>query len=97
MRAAISTTDLDPRSLVERVRRTSGMAGADLARTVSVTEPYEAASLVGRARTEAGPVFRILANREKYSMLRPTITVPALAINAPPTWRIASLSASSPD
>jgi carbamoyl-phosphate synthase small subunit len=61
MRAAISTTDLDPRSLVERVRQTSGMAGADLARAVSTTEPYEARSLVGPARTEAGPVFRVAA------------------------------------
>ncbi len=61
MRAAISTTDLDPRSLVERVRQTSGMAGADLARAVSTTEPYEAASLVGPARTEAEPVFRVAA------------------------------------
>ena len=32
MRAAISTVDLDPASLVERVRGIAGMAGADLAR-----------------------------------------------------------------
>jgi len=61
MRAAISTIDLDPGSLVERVRQTSGMAGADLARTVSVAEPYEAEALVGPAHTGHGPVLRIAA------------------------------------
>src|SRR5262245_38964531 len=35
MRAAVSTVDLDPASLVERVRAADGMEGADLARTVS--------------------------------------------------------------
>src|SRR5207247_2614339 len=35
MRCAISTEDLDPGSLVERVREQPGMSGADLARTVS--------------------------------------------------------------
>jgi carbamoyl-phosphate synthase small subunit len=61
MRAAISTTDLDPASLVERVRRSPGMQGADLARDVSVDEPYEAASLVGPASTASGRVFRVAA------------------------------------
>src|SRR5207249_5435823 len=46
---------------VERVRQTSGMAGADLARTVSVAEPYEAEALVGPAHTGHGPVLRIAA------------------------------------
>jgi carbamoyl-phosphate synthase small subunit len=49
MRAAISTTDLDPRSLAQRVREQPEMLGADLARTVSAPEPYEAASVVGPA------------------------------------------------
>jgi carbamoyl-phosphate synthase small subunit len=49
MRAAISATDLDPRSLAERVRERPGMLGADLARTVSTSGPYEAADLVGPA------------------------------------------------
>ncbi len=61
MRAAVSTVDLDPASLLERVRATPGMAGADLARTVSTTAPYEAATLVGPAATDRGRVFRVAA------------------------------------
>ncbi len=61
MRAAISTADLDPASLVERVRGTAGMAGADLARSVSTTEPYDASALVGAPAAENGPVFQVAA------------------------------------
>ena len=61
MRAAVSTVDLDPDSLVARVRLTPGMAGADLARTVTTDEPYEAAALVGPASAERGRVFRVAA------------------------------------
>jgi len=61
MRAAVSTVDLDPGSLVARVRATPGMAGADLARTVSTADTYEAAELVGRASTALGPVRRVAA------------------------------------
>ena len=58
MRCGVSTEDLDPQSLVRRTRETPGMEGADLARTVTVAEPYEAGSLVGpsaRARVPAAP------------------------------------------
>jgi carbamoyl-phosphate synthase small subunit len=61
MRAGVSTIDLDPASLVERVRQTPGMAGADLARTVSAREPYQAAELVGPAATDIGPIARVAA------------------------------------
>jgi carbamoyl-phosphate synthase small subunit len=61
MRAGISTVDLDPESLVERVLASPGMAGADLARTVSAAEPYEASSLVGAADPACGRVFRVAA------------------------------------
>ncbi|HEX7246654.1 MAG TPA: glutamine-hydrolyzing carbamoyl-phosphate synthase small subunit [Actinomycetota bacterium] len=61
MRAAISASDLDPGSLLERVRATPGMQGADLARSVSATEPYEAAELVGAASGDLGRVFRVAA------------------------------------
>ncbi len=61
MRAAISTVDLDPASLVERVRGIAGMAGADLARSVSTAEPYDASALVGVPSAENGPVFRVAA------------------------------------
>jgi carbamoyl-phosphate synthase small subunit len=40
MRAAISTAEADPGALRERVLASPGMVGADLAREVSVTEPY---------------------------------------------------------
>jgi carbamoyl-phosphate synthase small subunit len=59
MRAAVSTRDLDAGSLVERVRSSPGMAGADLARTVSTDGPYASASIVGPADVDRGPVFRV--------------------------------------
>jgi carbamoyl-phosphate synthase small subunit len=40
MRAAISTREADPGRLLERVLASPRMAGADLAREVSTTEPY---------------------------------------------------------
>jgi carbamoyl-phosphate synthase small subunit len=40
MRAAISTTTTDPDELVQRVRQSPTMIGADLARVVSTPEPY---------------------------------------------------------
>jgi carbamoyl-phosphate synthase small subunit len=61
MRAAVSTEDLDADSLVERVRSSPGMAGADLARTVSTTEPYTSDSVVGPALSGHGQVFRVAA------------------------------------
>ena len=61
MRAVVSTGDLDAGSLLERVRSAPGMDGADLARTVSVAAPYEAARLVGPASTDLGRVFRVAA------------------------------------
>lgn len=62
MRAAVSTEDLDPRSLVERAREQPGMLGADLAREVSTPEPYEARALVGPATPRPdGRTFRVAA------------------------------------
>jgi carbamoyl-phosphate synthase small subunit len=61
MRAAISTIDLDERSLVARVRSSPGMEGTDLAYSVSATEVYEATELVGSASTRLGPVLRVAA------------------------------------
>lgn len=61
MRAAISTVDTDPMSLASRASGSPGMVGADLARTVSVREPFEAMSLVGPANTDLGTVYRVAA------------------------------------
>ena len=57
MRAALSTVDLDPASLIARVREAPDMAGADLARTVSTGRRYDAADVVGRADATAGRVL----------------------------------------
>ena len=61
MRAGVSTVDLDPVSLVERVRAADGMEGADLARTVSTPRAYEGGDLVGPPDATLGPVFRVAA------------------------------------
>jgi carbamoyl-phosphate synthase small subunit len=61
MRAGVSTVDLDPASLVERVRGADGMAGADLARTVSTPAPYDASDLMGPPDASAGRIFRVAA------------------------------------
>ena len=61
MRCAISTEDVDPDSLVERVRAASVMEGADLAMGVSTTERYEARDVVGPVSAAKGPVLRIVA------------------------------------
>jgi carbamoyl-phosphate synthase small subunit len=61
MRCVISTEDLDAASLVERARAAPGMEGADLARGVSTTVPYEAAGIVGPALAARGRVYRVAA------------------------------------
>ena len=61
MRAGISTENLDPVSLVGRVRSTPGMEGADLARTVTAAGAYEASDLVGAAAASRAPVSRVAA------------------------------------
>jgi carbamoyl-phosphate synthase small subunit len=62
MRAAISTEDLEPRSLAERVREHPEMLGADLARTVSTDEPYEGEDVVGPPIPRSGGrLFRVAA------------------------------------
>jgi carbamoyl-phosphate synthase small subunit len=49
MRAAISTTETDPQRLLERVLASPHMAGADLAREVSVADPYQVSPPAGVA------------------------------------------------
>ncbi len=61
MRCGVSAIERDADALLERVRRSPGMEGADLARTVTTAEPYEAASLVGPAGRSAGGVLRVAA------------------------------------
>jgi carbamoyl-phosphate synthase small subunit len=61
MRAGVSTGDLDPAALVERVRATPGMEGQDLATAASCDEPYAAEDVVGPAASDRGPVLRVAA------------------------------------
>jgi carbamoyl-phosphate synthase small subunit len=61
MRAAVSTEDLDPRSLSARARRAPEMLGADLAATVSTGSPYNARDVVGPAAPRAGRALRVAA------------------------------------
>jgi carbamoyl-phosphate synthase small subunit len=60
MRAALSTEDLDPASLLARVRRSPRMEGADLAAAASTARPYPARQVVGPA-AGSGRVFRVAA------------------------------------
>ena len=80
MRAAISTEDLEPTSLVDRVRESPGMAGADLARTVTTSEPYDAGAIVGPADTSRGRVLRIAVTTSGSSGT-------SFACWRPPAWR----------
>jgi carbamoyl-phosphate synthase small subunit len=61
MRAAISTRDLDPASLAAGAREQAGMLGADLARTVSTAEPYDASQIAGPPTPWRGRTFRVAA------------------------------------
>jgi len=61
MRAGVSTVDLDPASLLERVRDSDRMEGAELASRVTTAEAYDASDVVGPASGELGRVFRIAA------------------------------------
>ena len=61
MRCGISTLDTDGTSLVAKVQEQPGMEGADLARTVTTAEPYEASSVVGATATDVGRVFKVAA------------------------------------
>jgi carbamoyl-phosphate synthase small subunit len=61
MRACVSSVDLDPDSLLDRVRAAPRMAGADLAHTVTTPAAYEAAAVVGPADRSQGRVFRVVA------------------------------------
>ncbi len=59
MRGAISTEDLDPHSLRERVLQTPSMEGSNLVDPVTTKEPYMAAEVVGAPKAE--PRFKVAA------------------------------------
>jgi carbamoyl-phosphate synthase small subunit len=61
MRAAISTEDLDARSLSARARTAPGMLGADLASSVSTGSTFKAREVVGPAAPRPGGPLRVAA------------------------------------
>jgi len=61
MRAAVSTLDLDPASLVARIQGSPGMEGADLAHHVSAAEPYRALDVAGAPDASMGRILRVAA------------------------------------
>ena len=99
MRAAISTEDLDRGSLVSRVREQPEMAGADLARTVSAEEPYEARDLIGPAAERPGGPLRVAAVDWgiKRNSLRQLAALGCETRVLPATTGALEILASSPD
>ena len=61
MRCGVSAVDTDTTSLLGRVLAQPTMDGADLAKGVSVSEPYEGRELVGPADRALGHIFRVAA------------------------------------
>ena len=93
MRAAISTTETDPEQLLQRVLASPGMAGADLARDVTTTEPYTVSPPPGtpvRFRVAAVDLG-IKASTPRYlarlgcevQVLPATVTAPELVAASP--------------
>ncbi|MGN0065084.1 MAG: glutamine-hydrolyzing carbamoyl-phosphate synthase small subunit [Nocardioides sp.] len=62
MRVGISTVETDPEALLEKVRATAEMAGANLSEAVSVTEPYLVPAQGERRFTVAALDLGIKAN-----------------------------------
>jgi carbamoyl-phosphate synthase small subunit len=61
MRAGVSTVDLAPGSLLDRVRARPSMEGADLAASASTRWAYQARVVAGPAPAVDGRVFRVAA------------------------------------
>jgi len=62
MRVGISSTETDPAALLERVRASAGMAGAELATAVSTREPYVVEAVGERRFTVAAVDLGIKSN-----------------------------------
>jgi carbamoyl-phosphate synthase small subunit len=94
MRAAVSTTETDPATLLERVRRSPQMAGADLAPVVSTREPYTVAPPAGtptRFRVAAVDLGIKAATPREMAQRGIEVTV------MPATSTAAEILAASPD
>jgi carbamoyl-phosphate synthase small subunit len=110
LRAAISTTDLDPASLVEKARGALPMAGQDLVRTVTTPTPYfwkgspvaidtETSSLDHRIWSESQGRHRVVAFDFgiKYNILRCLEQAGCDVLVVPATTSPEAVKALSPD
>src|SRR5207244_8157152 len=61
MRCGISSVDVDPRSLLERVEASPQMAGADLSAEVTTPQPYRVDAIGEHRFTIAAPDYGIKA------------------------------------
>jgi carbamoyl-phosphate synthase small subunit len=66
MRVGVSTTETDPAALLERVRTSPGMAGADLAGEVTTPEPYVVAAVGEKRFTVAALDLGIKSSTPRY-------------------------------
>ena len=81
MRAGISSTETDPAALLERVRSSAAMAGANLSDEVSTSEPYVVPAAGERRFTVAAIDLGIKANTPRMLAERgvETMVLPATA------------------
>ncbi|GAB4273787.1 MAG: glutamine-hydrolyzing carbamoyl-phosphate synthase small subunit [Coriobacteriia bacterium] len=102
MRAVISTTDLDPESLVRKAAASPGLVGRDLVAEVAVDEPY----VWGRGGPDGVPVlpeeprrYRVVAFDAgiKYNILRQLDAAGCEVRVVPPTMSAAEVLSLEPD
>ncbi|MBS3956955.1 MAG: glutamine-hydrolyzing carbamoyl-phosphate synthase small subunit [Clostridiales bacterium] len=106
MRAVISTTDLDERSLVAKAKASPGLVGRDLVAQVAVGEPYvwgaegpDGVLPVDTGVLPATPRYRIVAldSGIKYNIMRRLAEAGCEIIVVPPTLSARDIFAYEPD
>ncbi len=106
MRAVISTTDLDPASLVAKAKADPGLVGRDLVAAVAVDEPYSWGEPVpgGQRPVDTGvlparPTYRVVAMDSgiKYNILRNLAEAGCDVTVVPPTTSAEEVLAHEPD
>ena len=106
MRAVISTTDLDPASLVAKAAASPGLVGRDLVSEVAVTEPYlwGVTGPGGELPVDTGvlpvqPRYRVVVfdSGVKYNILRRLSEAGCELEVVPPTTSAADVLARNPD
>lgn len=106
MRAVVSTTDLDPASLVAKAAESPGLVGRDLVSEVAVTEPYlwGVTGPGGELPVDTGvlpvqPRYRVVVfdSGVKYNILRRLSEAGCELEVVPPTTSAADVLARNPD